>query len=153
MSTRRRLLPQSTEACRERAARTLRSLVCDPVDLIDHLGNQPSDTRRWPELLVDLFAVNEAHNRRQNMETKGGARCAGPLSARRRLPRRSDALSADRRARAAGAPRCADLPRSRGNNHLDLAAKYKLTQTRIYQIIAEQHALFVRERQGKLFNG
>jgi Mor family transcriptional regulator len=125
----------------------------DAVDLIAHLGNQPQQTHQWPELLADLFSVHEAYNLRQGMSAEKAA-----LDARDRCLIEAQYIGARMVYFPTGeklktALRDALIYREfNGHNHLALAQKYKLTVTRVYQIVAEQTALFVKERQGKLFN-
>lgn len=125
----------------------------DPLDLIAHMGDRVPPEHQWPPLLAELFAVHQAFNRRKGMNEEKAA-----LDARDRCVLLASYLGG----RMAYLPTGEKLQLAlrdaiifaefRGHNHLELSQKYGLTVVRIYQIIAEQRALFVKERQGKLFS-
>ena len=125
----------------------------DAMDLIAHMGNAVPASNQWPELLADLFAVHEAYNLRQGMSSTQAA-----VDARDRCILEAQYMGARMVYFPTGeklklALRDALIFREfKGHNQLALAKKHDVTVTRIYQIVAEQTALFVKERQGRLFN-
>ncbi len=127
--------------------------AADAIDLIAHLGDQIPAKHLWPAYLADVFAINEAYNRRRQMDEMAAA-----LDARDRSILLADYIGGRQFYLPTGetlktALRDAIIYREfKGHNHNALAEKYGVTPTRIYQICAEQRRLFIRERQGKLFN-
>lgn len=125
----------------------------DPMDLIEHMGDRVPPVNQWPPLLADLFAVLEAYNKRHGLEDGKAA-----LDARDRCMLLADYFGGRMVYFPTGeklqiALRDAMIWHEfKGHNHLELAQKYNLTIVRIYQILAEQRSLFVKDRQGKLFN-
>lgn len=125
----------------------------DALDLIAHCGSLVPALHQWPELLADLFAVHEAYNLRQGMSAAAAA-----VDARDRCLLEAQYMGArmvyfPTGEKLKSALRDALIYREfKGHNQLALAKKYNLTVVRIYQIVAEQTALFVKERQGKLFS-
>jgi Mor family transcriptional regulator len=128
-------------------------MSADPIDLIEHMGDRVPPTHQWPPLLADLFAVQEAYNRRKGMNETDAA-----VDARDRCVLLADYFGG----RMVYIPTGERLHQAlrdaliwaefKGHNQLALCQKYELTQVRVYQILAEQRALMVKERQGKLFN-
>lgn len=128
-------------------------LDADPLDLIAHMGDVVPAKHRWPEYLADLFELMQAYNLRKKMSMEESA-----IDARDRCM----LMAKYHGGRMHYLPTGETLERAlrdviifkefRGNNHEALAAKWDLTITRIYQILAEQTKLFQKERQGKLFN-
>jgi Mor family transcriptional regulator len=128
-------------------------MSADPMDLIEHMGDRVPPMHQWPPLLADLFAVLMAYNRRNGMDEAGAA-----VDARDRCVLLADYFGG----RMVYMPTGEKLHQAlrdaliwtefKGNNQLALSQKYQLTITRVYQILAEQRALLVKERQGRLFN-
>ena len=128
-------------------------MSADPMDLIEHMGNRVPPQHQWPPLLADIFAVLRAYNLRNGLDETDAA-----VDARDRCVLLADYFGG----RMVYMPTGERLHQAlrdamiwtefRGNNHLALAEKYDLTVVRVYQILAEQRSLMVKERQGKLFN-
>jgi len=116
------------------------------------MGDRVPPAHQWPPLLAELFDVLFAYNKRQGIDEETAAidardRCvllAGYFGGRMMYIPTGEKLQ--------NALRDAVIWHEfKGNNQNELAEKYGLTVVRIYQILAEQRALCVKERQGRLF--
>jgi len=128
------------------------ALTCDPMELIDQLGDDV-DLRKWPERLHQLFEILRAFNLRRGMSADQAS-----LDARDRCILIGDYLG--------GRPY--NLPRGdalrialrdkqiflefTGANHEELADRYGLDVTHIYRILRQQRRLYQAKLQGQLFN-
>lgn len=130
------------------------ALTCDPLDLIDRLGDDV-DSRKWPERLHQMYELMRHFNlRRCGMDEPVAA-----LDARDRCIVIGDylggrVLSLPRGTALRAALRDKQIWRGfTGDNHEALAARHNLDVRSIYRIIALQRKLY-REAalQGKLFD-
>lgn len=128
------------------------ALTCDPLDLIDQLGDD-ADTRRWPARLHQLFELHRHYNtKRAGMDEDDASidardRCiliGDYLGGRGFIIPRGDAL------RQALRDKCIWLAYT-GHNHEELAGRFGLHITHVYRILREQRALFKAKQQGRLF--
>jgi Mor family transcriptional regulator len=128
-------------------------MTCDPADLLDKGGDALLEMRKWPQRLVELFQVMEAYNRRQKMDPEAAARDAAErvvLIADYQGGRPQYLPKSDEIRRGV---RDALIFRFSGRIKVEqLADQFGLTTAMIYQIIAEQTALFRARLQGRLFD-
>lgn len=126
----------------------------DPLDLIERLDQVQADDCAWPQTLADIVAVFAAHRRRQGLSDEAALADAQELTVllaeylggRRHYLPRGDQLR--RALRDQGIFH--DMGRK---SAAALAEEHSMTETQVYAIHARQRKLFLRRRQGRLFEG
>ncbi len=120
-------------------------------DLLAHAEVAESEND-WPKMLADLIVVTLAELKEAGIHQDLAWRLAKRLITRQAHYMGGGMVYLPRNDKLKKALRDAQLYNEfNGHNHKALMQKYKLTQPTVYQVIAEQRALFIKKRQQDLF--
>jgi Mor family transcriptional regulator len=130
----------------------LDALTCDPLDLIEHAGDDMPNRARWPEKMAELFDIEYSYNTKQGMSEDDAAADAAArvilicdyLGGSVTYLPRGDTLRQAVRDSAA-------YRRHTGRNTESLARELGITTTNFYALLARERKRRVRKMQGRLF--
>jgi Mor family transcriptional regulator len=128
------------------------AMTCDPLDLVERLDQVGATDCAWPQTLADIVAVFAAHRRRQGLSDEAALTDAQELAV---------LLAEYLGGRRHYLPRGEQLRRALRDQQIymqmgrmpvsQIAQTHGITETQVYAIHAEQRKLFLRRRQGRLF--
>lgn len=136
----------------ERQDQLFDALTCDPMQLIEQLGDADAADLKWPRRLHELYELHLAFNLRRGMAAEAAAadardRCillGDYLGGKMFILPRGDSLRLALRDKQIWSE-------FDGRNHEVLAARYGLTLQQIYRVLATQGKLNRSKLQGRLF--